>query len=227
MTQSGMTRVALYAGVGIFVIWVPGVLHATDVVSLPMFDLDKEGTIPQAYSGLLLIAAATAAFVAARVGAPPRRALLILAAVLVYMSFDEVFRVHETLDSELDFDWQLLYLPIVAVALIGWLGVEREIRDRRFDRALWIGAAACWVIAQALEVWQWHGHVRPGTIHGEGLSGAALEHELSRPSYLLKMLPEELLETCGSLLFAIVLARLAQRYADGRNERRADYLPAS
>ena len=222
-----MKRAAIFGAVGILVIWLVGVAHATDLVSVPIFDLDKEGTIPQAYSGLLLIAAAAAAFVAARVGAPPRRALLILAAVLIYMSFDEVFRIHETLDSELNVDWQLLYLPIVALALIGWIGVEREIRDRRTDRALWIGAAACWVIAQALEVWQWHGHLRPGTIHGEGLSGTALEHELSRPSYLLKMLPEELLETCGSLLFAVVLARLAQRYADSRNERRADYLPAS
>jgi 4-amino-4-deoxy-L-arabinose transferase-like glycosyltransferase len=222
-----MTRIALYAGVGIFVIWVPGVLHATDVVSLPMFDLDKEGTIPQAYSGLLLLVAATAAYLAARHGAPSRRALLIIAGVLVYMSFDEVFRIHETLDAELNMDWQILYLPIVAVALIGWLGVEREIRGWRIDRALWIGAAACWVIAQALEVWQWHGHVRPGTIHGEGLSGAQLDRELHRPSYLLKMLPEELLETCGSLLFAFVLARLAERYADNRSKRRRAYLPAS
>lgn len=222
-----MKRAALYGAGGILVIWLAGVAHATDLVSLPIFDLDKEGTIPQAYSGLLLLVAASAAYMAARLGAPPRRALLILAAVLVYMSFDEVFRIHETLDSELNMDWQVLYLPIVAAALIGWIGVEREIRDRRADRALWIGAAACWVIAQALEVSQWHGHVRPGTIHGEGLSGAALEHELSSPSYLLKMLPEELLETSGSLLFAFVLARLAQRYADLRRQGGAAYLPAS
>jgi hypothetical protein len=222
-----MTRIAVYAAAGMLVIWLVGVAHATDLVSLPIFNLDKEGTIPQAYSGLLLLAAAGAAYVAARCGASPRRALLMLAAVLVYMSFDEVFRIHELLDSELNFDWQILYLPIVAVALVGWLGVERQIRGAHADRALWIGGAAFWVIAQALEVWQWHGHVRPGTIHGERLTGAALELELSRPSYLLKMLPEELLETCGSLMFALVLARLAQRYVDTRAERRDAYLPAS
>ncbi len=222
-----MTRVAIYAGAGILVIWLLGVAHATDVVSLPIFDLDKEGTIPQAYSGLLLAVAATAAFVAARCGAPPRRALLMLAAVFVYMSFDEVFRIHEALDSELDFDWQVLYLPIVALALVGWLGVHRAIRGSRGARALWIGGAACWVVAQALEVTQWHGHVRPGSINGEGLSGAELEHELSRPSYLLKMLPEELLEMTGSLMFAIVLAQLARHWMDIRAGRRAGYLPAS
>jgi 4-amino-4-deoxy-L-arabinose transferase-like glycosyltransferase len=222
-----MTRAAIYAGAGILVIWLIGVAHAIDAVSLPIFDLDKEGTIPQAYTGLLLLAAAAAAYVAARCGAPPRRALLILAAVLVYMSFDEVFRIHETLDSELDFDWQVLYLPIVALALVGWLGVQGEIRGSRGARALWIGGAACWLVAQVLEVSQWHGHVRPGSIHGEGLSGAELEHELSRPSYLVKMLPEELLETCGSLMFAFVLARLAQRYVDTRAEGRDAYLPAS
>jgi hypothetical protein len=222
-----MTRAAIYAGAGILVIWLLGVAPATEVVSLPIFDLDKEGTIPQAYSGLLLVVAATAAYVAARSGAPPRRALLILAAVLVYMSFDEVFRIHEALDSELDFDWQVLYVPIVALALVGWLGVHREIRGSRGARALWISGAACWAVAQALEVTQWHGHVRPGSIHGEGLSGAELEHELSRPSYLLKMLPEELLEMSGSLLFALVLARLAEQYAGSRDARRPGYFPAS
>jgi hypothetical protein len=222
-----MTRAAVYAAVGMVAIWFVGVAHATGLVSLPIFDLDKEGTIPQAYSGMLLILAAAAAYAAARFGAPPRRALLALAVVLLYMSFDEVFRFHETLDAKLNFDWQVLYLPIVAVALFGWLGVERAIKGTRGHSALWIGGAAFWVIAQALEVWQWHGHVRPGTIHGEGISAAALERELSRPSYLAKMLPEELLETCGSLMFAFVLARLAQRYAESREERRTHYLPAS
>jgi hypothetical protein len=221
-----MTRAARYAGAAILVIWLAGVAHATDLVSLPIFDLDKEGTVPQAYSGTLLLAAAAAAYMAARCGAPRRTALLLLAGVLAYMSFDEVFRIHEALDSAVDFDWQALYLPIFVIALVGWLGVERVVRPLAAQRALWIGGAACWLVAQALEVAQWAGHLRPGSIDGEGLSGAELERELSSSGYLVKMLPEELLEMCGSLLFALVLAGLAKRYAQGRQERAA-YLPAS
>jgi hypothetical protein len=222
-----MTRAGVFAAGGILVIWVAGVAHATGIVSLPLFNLDREGTVPQAYSGLLLLAAATAAYLAARCGVPRRRAFVILAAVLAYMSLDEVFRIHEKLDSELDFDWQVLYVPIAGLALAGWLGVDRVIRGDRRARVLWIGGAACWLVAQVLEVFQWHGDVRPGSIEGEGLTGAELERELSEPSYLVKMLPEELLEMCGSLMFALVLAELARRYADGRDAAPLDYLPAS
>jgi hypothetical protein len=205
------------------VLGVVGTAHATGLVSVPLFDLDKEGTVAQAYSGGLLLLAAGAAYVAAQSGAPARRALLMIAGVLVYMSFDEVFRIHEAIDAAVDFDWQVLYLPILAVAVGGWLGVERILRGRRVEHALWIGGAACWGVAQLLEMLQWDGVVRPGSIDGAELSAAEVEHALSQASYLLKMLPEELLEMSGSLMFAFVLARLAARYA-GRSGR---YLPAS
>jgi hypothetical protein len=194
---------------------------------VPLFDLDKEGTVPQAYSGLLLLAATGAAYVAARSGAPAGRALLLIAAVLVYMSFDEVFRLHEEIDALVEFDWQVLYVPILVVALVGWVGVERVLRGRRVDHGLWIGGAGCWVVAQALEAFQWSGHVRPGSINGKELSDVQLDHELSQASYIVKMIPEEILEMGGSLLFAVVLARLAARYAGRSRERGGAYLPAS
>jgi hypothetical protein len=222
-----MTRYALWAVAGIAVLGVVGALHATDAISVPLFDLDKEGTVPQAYSGLLLLVATGAAYVAAQSGAPGRRALLLIAAVLAYMSFDEMFRFHEELDAAVQFDWQVLYVPILVVALVGWVGVERVLRGRRVDHTLWIGGAGCWVVAQALEALQWSGHVRPGSIEGKGLSGVQLEHELSQASYLVKMIPEEILEMAGSFLFALVLARLAARYAGRSGDGRNAYLPAS
>jgi hypothetical protein len=139
--------------------------------------------------------------------------------VLVYMSFDEVFRIHEELDAALDFDWQLLYAPIFAVALAGWLGLERTLRGERSLHGLWLAGAACWGVAQLLEAFQWDGVVRPGSIDGEQLSGAALESAVSEPAYLAKMLPEELLEMGGSLMFAFVLATLAERLVAGGEVR--------
>jgi hypothetical protein len=218
-----ITRCALWAAGGIGVLGVIGTAHATGIVSLPIFNLDKEGTIAQAYSGGLLLAAAGAAYVAAQSGAPARRALLMIAGVLVYMSFDEVFRIHEAIDAAVDFDWQVLYLPILAVAVAGWLGVERLVRSERVPHALWVGGAACWGVAQLLEMLQWDGVVRPGSINGAELSATEVDDALSQASYLVKMIPEELLEMSGSLMFAFVLARLAVRYA----RRRDGYLPAS
>jgi len=190
------------------VIWLIGVAHATELISLPIFNLDREGTVPQAYSGLLLLWAAGAAFAAARLGTEPQRALYALAAVFGFMSLDEVFRIHETLDDALDFDWQVLYLPIVAAAVAGWVRVARSLAREGRLRVAWIGGAACWGIAQVLEAFQWDGRVRPGTIHWEQLTDAQIEQKLTEPAYLAMMLPEELLEMCGSLLFALVLSAL-------------------
>jgi hypothetical protein len=206
-----MTRYALAAAAGIAVVWLIGVAHATELISLPAFDLDREGTVPQAYSGMLLLWAAGAAFAAARLGTEPRRALYALAAVFAFMSLDEVFRIHETIDDALDFDWQVIYLPIVAVAVAGWVRVSRALARERRGRAGWIAGAACWGIAQVLEAFQWDGRVRPGTIHWDQLTDAQIEQKLTEPPYLVKMLPEELLEMCGSLLFALVLSALLAR----------------
>jgi hypothetical protein len=206
-----VTRYTVGAAVGIAVLWLLGVAHATELVSLPAFDLDKEGTIPQAYSGLLLLVGAAFAYLLYRGGAAPRRAFLAMAVVLGYMSVDEVFRIHEEIDAALNFDWQILYLPIVAVAFAGWLGVERLTRDDVRLRVAWWGAAGLWVVAQVLEAFQWKGVVRPGSINGLTLSAAEVQRKLHEPAYLWKMLPEELFELVGALLFAVVLAALARR----------------
>jgi hypothetical protein len=206
-----LTRLALPAAAGVVLLGLAGTAHATGLVSLPLLDMDKEGTVPQAYSGLLLLAGAAAAYVAARRGAPARTALLTLAAVLAFMSLDEVFRLHEELDAALDFDWQVLYLPVLAAAFAGWVGIERSLRGEARLRLAWAAGAACWVVAQVLEAFQWDGRVRPGSIDGEALSEAQVERLLGEPAYLAKMLPEEILEMSGSLILAVVLARLAER----------------
>jgi hypothetical protein len=218
-----VTRAGVIAGGGILVIWLVGVAHATGLVSLQLFDLDEEGTVPQAYSGLLLVWAAAAALGARQLGAQPRRALMFVACVFAFMSLDEVFRLHEALDSAVQFDWQVLYLPVFVIALVGWVGVARSLAEEPRARLGWIGGAACWIVAQVLELFQWDGRVRPGEITSE-LSEAQVEQKLTEASYLVKMLPEELLEMVGSLMFALVLTHLLRRFLL-RVEAR-DYVPA-
>ena len=163
-------RAAVIGARAVLVLWLVGVAHALGLVSLPLLNLDREGTIPTAFSGALLLWAATAAFVAAARGAPQPRSLRVVGVVLAFMGLDELLRLHEATDSAADFDWQVLFLPLVAAAVAGWAGVLRSLRNPT-ARAAWIGGAACWAVSQLLEVFQWDGRVRPGSIDG-GLSRA-------------------------------------------------------
>ena len=215
-------RAAVIGARAVLVLWLVGVAHAVGLVSLPLLNLDREGTIPTAFSGALLLWAATAAFVAAARGAPKPRSLRVVGVVLAFMALDEVLRLHEAIDSAVNFDWQVLFLPLVVVAVVGWAGVLRSIRNTT-ARAAWIGGAACWAVSQVLEVWEWDGRVRPGSIDG-GQSFSEVERKLGEPAYLAKMLPEELLELSGSLLFSLVLLYLAREAASaqpGRASRQA------
>ncbi len=216
-TDVEVRRAAFVGARAVLVIWLAGVAHATELLSLPLLDLDREGTIPTAFSGALLLWAATAAFVAAARGAPARRSLRALGVLFSFMALDELLRVHETTDSLLGFDWQALYLPLAVVALVAWTGVLRALENRTAEVA-WIAAAGCWALSQALELFQWEGRLRPGSIDG-AQPFEEVARELEQSAYIAKMLPEELLELSGSLLFSLVLLHVARRAASGRSGR--------
>lgn len=60
-----------------------------------------------------------------------------------------------------------------------------------------------WFAAQVLELFEW----RAGT---REMTSAQYEARLQETAYLLMMVPEELLEMSGSLMFAYALAHLAR-----------------
>ena len=156
------------------------------------FNLDGEMNLPTAFSGLLLISACLVGLVVATESASVgiRAARLVpMVALIGYMSLDEVFQIHERLETWTGIDWQTLYLPVFAIA--GVLGATLLPRLRTAGRAahLLVLGGIAWGGAQIFEAVQWDGPdrlVAPWTI-----------------------VPEETLEMAGSLLFLLAFLAVA------------------
>ncbi|MEW6037986.1 MAG: hypothetical protein AB1648_07035 [Pseudomonadota bacterium] len=158
---------------------------------LKYFDLDREYTVPALFSGGLLLAAAWESFTAAsskRLGAWA----FALAAVFFEMGFDELLKIHERIEQATGVDWQILYLPVMAFAGIGWLFVLAQLRDKR-QRRLWIAGAVAWTASQLFEAAEW---------------GWGAESKIPLPGYLYLVHFEELLEMSGSSFFLLTLLLL-------------------
>lgn len=158
------------------------------------FGLDSELSdlgLGAAWSTLLLLGACLSAALAAE--AVRSGATAFLAAFFAFMALDESFQFHETLERVTGVDWQLLYLPVVALAGAAMLAVSWRLhRDgsRRAVVQLACGAVA-WTVAGGLEMVQWDGDRR--------VSG-----------YYPLSVSEELLEMVGSLLFALAMLTALQ-----------------
>lgn len=162
---------------------VTGVLYDLKVPNTNPFDLDGEMRIPALWSFGLLAGGSVAALLASL--AQASRAAAAFGGFLLFMAVDELIQIHETLEGATGVDWQLLYLPVVGVGGFFFLVLLRAMRRSAAALTLASGAG-CWVIAQMLEMLQWHGDQR--------VSG-----------YYLMATPEELLEMLGSLLFGLAI----------------------
>lgn len=199
------TGLVLFAVTGVMA--VMGILAAAFADGDPWFDLDSEVRLrwpltqttvafPAAWSGLVLLGAALA-WVAAAILATTRMARILsatFALFLVLMAGDEVAAVHERLQGWTRIDWMVLYAPLVALMAVVTLGLLRH--AWRLDRtafALLLAGCASWGCAQFLELVQWDGD---------------FETEVKVPTYLWLMVPEELLEVSGSILFALAGLRV-------------------
>ena len=116
-------------------------------------------------------------------------AALVFGLLLLFFAFDELFIIHERLESRTGIDWQLIYAPIaaVAVAVLTVLIWQSRARGHGISGML-TGAGLSWAVANALEYVQWRGDEK-------------IE------AYVLLMVPEEMLELVGSAL--LVLAAIA------------------
>tara|TARA_R110002096_G_scaffold285073_4_gene478890 strand:+ start:730 stop:1398 length:669 start_codon:yes stop_codon:yes gene_type:complete len=175
-----------------------GVLSTTalteyeDTELLPrIFDLDRELNVPVAFSSSLLFLCGLLTTRLVRTHSFPKIVVGSLAALFVFMGFDEMLKIHETLEKIAGVDFQILYLPLIIVSGLGWATVWFRFKD--LARWIWTAGAAAWVISQLLEAWQW------------GWWWNALMSKSE--TYQTLMISEELLEMAGSSLFVIALFR--------------------
>lgn len=163
--------------------------------------------LPAIWSAILLVGAGLT-WLAAAVTTEWRRSTRVLMTLfgvaLMYLAVDELFIIHERLEARLLIDWQVLYAPVMAVLalLIAGLVVRAARVDRRAGTML-VAGTICWAVAQILEYVQWDGD-QEVTLYG------------------LFMIPEEVLEMCGSILFGLAAVRLLQARAEGRRPAGGD-----
>lgn len=146
------------------------------------FHPDGERNLFTAVSASALLTAAASIGGACRRQALPATSVT-LGAVLAGMAVDEWLQLHEHVERRLGIDWNVLYLPIVALAGASALLAVRRLWPSR-SALLLLAGGTCWFVAYLLEDLQWDA---TNNMHRY---------------YLSLMVSEELLELGGSLLLA-------------------------
>lgn len=147
------------------------------------FGLDVEQTPDVAFSALILLAAGCLSLLISFYAGRNRIAFAMSLGFFV-MSYDEAFVLHEQLEEKLSIDWQIVYLPIIAIIGVVWLAMFLKVLVPQRARLLWICGALAWVVSQIFEKLQWNGDqfIHPWMV-----------------------LPEETLEMLGSTAWLLAL----------------------
>ncbi|HEX9375334.1 MAG TPA: hypothetical protein VGB19_03715 [Actinomycetota bacterium] len=192
-------RYVLIGGAIVAVVAGLGALDTFGVISVKALDLDGEKNVPAFTSGFLLLGAAFAAgafWLATGIDGRSRwerGAALVMAALFLYMSADEVGQLHEKAERITGIDWQTLFLPVFAVAAVATVLVLRSWRGQPVAGALLIAGAVAWVMAQI----------------GEHLEYDSHDVEVAGFQYLV--LFEETFEMVGTLLLTAAFIQAGQR----------------
>lgn len=178
-----------------------------------LFRLNKEMNVPSFFSGCLLLVNAVLFLLvwrARRGTSAPRWIWCVLAGVFLFLAYDELFSVHESLAAPLHrmldltglwfFAWFIVYgAGVVLLAVLffsAWRRLNRRIR-------IWLGLAlACYLV---------------GAIGLEMIEGALYESTASETDLLYVMLTigEEALEMAGLVALTHGLLSLLQTEGDG------------
>jgi hypothetical protein len=184
----------LLGGLGIALFAVLGAAYAeakdggpipTWFRSVPV-GLNGEWTLPALYSALLLLTAGVLCFRAAWLVTTSGRftPLVVLGALFAYMGVDEFLAVHEHLERVVHLAWWKFYAPVAVVGGVAVLLTLRRIWAVVVARSALLAGGACWLLSQLIETQQY--------------DGTELVHRWT-------ILPEEVLEMTGSLLFVVAL----------------------
>jgi hypothetical protein len=195
--------VAAVCGIAIAVLVVMGILQRTAFPDWGAANLDSEVSVATRFSAALLWAAALWWLLVAVVARPRQLGLWFWWPVLAWLALDEGAAIHEKLERWSGIDWQLLYVPVMALGGLAWLGVVRRFRSRPRIVALLMAAAVAWIAVLILEL-------------AQNWGGSSAEAAI----YVPTMIIEEALEMIGaaSLLVAATLALHGTVREAARNE---------
>ena len=175
-------KLAIGAGVAVIILGVMGsVSHSVDYMRV--FDVNKEQNYASVFSGFALWAAALMAFcngVFRYESRHSQRWWLVLAGVFLYLGLDEMTALHEEAQHVTGIWGQAWLAPVAILGVVAFFKVLKEIDTNRLATMLWIGGATFWVVSQGIDL-------------------------LLNEPMPWTMIPEELGEMTGSLLFAFAL----------------------
>ncbi len=186
--------IAAITGVGIGVVIVLGIVQRVALPEWGFANLDSEASFATVFSSTLLWAVAFWWFLVAVTSRPRSLALWIWWPVLAWLALDEGSAIHERVERWSGIDWQILYVPVMALAVVAWWGVLRRYRDQAPIAVPLIVVAVAWFIALALELVQNWG-------------GAPIQSSIYDPTMIL----EEALEMVGGTALLVAAASALRR----------------
>jgi hypothetical protein len=125
--------------------------------SLVAFHLDdsdpaKQNSFPAVVVGVMLLGAGCLAFALATMRSTASPAWWRAAGVvLVFLAVDQAFGLHTWVDRHLDVDWNLAYLPFVAIAAVVWFETARLMSGHRSAQAYFAAGVAGWLLAAVFD----------------------------------------------------------------------------
>ena len=129
--------------------------HALD--SLVAFHLDDSdpavrNSFPAVVMGLMLLGAGALALAVARMRDTDHRGWWrATAVVFVFLAVEEALGLHTWLDRHMDVSWNVVYLPVVAIAAIVWFEAARLMAASRGAQVAFGAGIAGWLLAALLD----------------------------------------------------------------------------
>ncbi|MEM6916480.1 MAG: hypothetical protein AAF491_07940 [Verrucomicrobiota bacterium] len=178
---------ALFSVIGVFALTGVATALLPQGATHWIFHLDRELNLATFFSAWLLFASGWLILRHKLGGEVLPLPIRFLAALFLFMGADECLKIHETMEKLTGVDWQILYLPIILAAGIGWIQVIRLFCGA--GRFLWFAGAVAWASSQLFEAAQWGWWVAETKVNG----------------YIFLMTAEEILEMLGSAFFLVAV----------------------
>jgi hypothetical protein len=125
--------------------------------SLVAFHLDdsdpaEQNSFPAVVIGLILLGAGALAFAVASMRDTARPAWWRAAGiVLIFFAIEESLGLHTWAERHLEIDWNVAYLPFIAIAAVVWFETARLMSGHNTARATFVAGIAGWLLAAVFD----------------------------------------------------------------------------